>query len=65
LQGETRFPDAATFGIDDLRRERVDYVVYHRDNPQPKALEYITRLHLPVLAEDREMTVWKVPSPTA
>ena len=65
LQGETRFLDRATFGVDDLRRERIGYVVYHRDNPQPKALEYITGLHLPVLAEDRDMTVWKVPSPTA
>jgi hypothetical protein len=65
LQGETRFPDAATFGVDDLRRERIGYVVYHRDNPQPKALEYFTRLGLPVLAETREITVWKVPPPTA
>jgi hypothetical protein len=65
LQGEPSVRDAATFGVDDLRRERIGYVVYHRDNPQPKVLEHIARLRLPILAEDRRMTIWKVPSPTA
>jgi hypothetical protein len=65
LQGEARVADSTTFSVDDLRRERIGYVVYHRDNPQPKALDYFNRLRLPVLVEDREMTVWKVPPPTA
>ena len=62
LQGDRHFRDAPTFGVDDLRHESIGYVVYHRDNPQPKALEYFSRLHLPVLADDGNVTVWKVPA---
>ena len=35
--------------------------VYHRTDGRPAALAYFERLHLPVLADDGNVTVWKVP----
>ena len=50
-----------TFGAADLRALRIGYVVYHRDRPRPAAFEYLSRLGLPVLADDGTVIVWKVP----
>ena len=50
-----------TFGPADLRALGVGYVVYHRDRPRPAAFDYLSRLGLPVLADDGTVLVWKVP----
>ncbi|HET7489828.1 MAG TPA: hypothetical protein VFJ85_18010 [Acidimicrobiales bacterium] len=61
LGGEPGFEDAPTFGVDDLRRQGIGYVVYHRDRPWPQAYDYLSRLGLPVLADDGTTIAWKVP----
>jgi hypothetical protein len=50
-----------TFGAADLRALGIGYVVYHRDRPRPAVLDYLTRLGMPVLADDGTVIVWKVP----
>jgi hypothetical protein len=50
-----------TFGAVDLRALGIGYVVYHRDRPRPAAFDYLSRLGLPVLADDGTVIVWKVP----
>jgi len=52
---------STTFTADDLRRAGIGYVVYHRDRPRPAAGAYLADLHLPVLADDGTVLVWKVP----
>lgn len=61
LQDEPGFDDLAIFGAEELRRLGIDFVVYHRDRPQPAALAYLESLRLPVLADDGIVVVWKVP----
>jgi hypothetical protein len=56
--GEPHAP--ATFGASDLRALGIGYVAYHRDRPRPAALDYLTRLGLPDLADDGTVIVWKV-----
>ncbi|HYT39039.1 MAG TPA: hypothetical protein VEN99_05990 [Acidimicrobiia bacterium] len=51
----------ATFDAVDLRRAGIGYVVYHRNEGRPAALAYLDRMHLPVLADDGTVLVWKVP----
>jgi hypothetical protein len=51
----------ATFDAVDLRQAGIGYVVYHRTDGRPAALAYFQSLHLPVLADDGNVTVWKVP----
>ncbi|HLJ09124.1 MAG TPA: hypothetical protein VKX24_11335 [Acidimicrobiia bacterium] len=51
-----------TFGVADLAQAGIGYVVYHRDQPRPRAEAYLAGLHLPVLADDGTVIVWKVPS---
>lgn len=50
-----------TFTPTDLRQLGIGYVVYHRDRPRPAAFDYLSRLGLPVLADDGTVIVWKVP----
>jgi hypothetical protein len=52
---------SAAFTTDDLRQAGIGYVVYHRDKPRPAAEAYLADLHLPVLADDGTVLVWKVP----
>jgi Dolichyl-phosphate-mannose-protein mannosyltransferase len=52
----------ATFDAFDLRRAGIGYVVYHRNEGRPAALAYLSGLHLPVLADDGTVLVWRVPS---
>jgi hypothetical protein len=58
-EGDPKF--MATFDAVDLRRAGIGYVVYHRNEGRPAALAYFTGLHLPVLADDGTVLVWKVP----
>jgi hypothetical protein len=58
-EGDPTF--AATFDVYDLRRAGIGYVVYHRNDGRPAALAYLSGLHLPVLADDGTVLVWKVP----
>jgi len=51
----------ATFGAADLRALGIGYVAYHRDRPRPAAFDYLSRLGMPVLADDGTVIVWKVP----
>ncbi len=51
----------ATFSASDLRGLGIGYVVYHRDRPRPAAFDYLSRLGMPVLADDGTVIVWKVP----
>jgi hypothetical protein len=51
----------ATFDAFDLRQAGIGYVVYHRNDGRPAALAYLSGLHLPVLADDGTVLVWKVP----
>lgn len=60
LGDEPGFEDEPTFDRDDLRQLGIGYVVYHRDRPQPRALEYVATLGLEVLADDGTVIVWKV-----
>jgi hypothetical protein len=53
------------FDAAELRQAGVGYVVYHRDRPRPRAAAYLTGLHLPVLADDGTVIVWKVPGSVA
>jgi hypothetical protein len=57
---EPKFNDPPTFGRSDLEALGIDFVVYHRDDPVPRALRYIQSLDLPVLADDGTVIVWKV-----
>jgi hypothetical protein len=52
---------AATFDVYDLRQAGIGYVVYHRNEGRPAALAYLSELHLPVLADDGTVLVWRVP----
>ena len=58
-EGDPRF--MATFDAFDLRRAGIGYVVYHRNEGRPAAFAYLNGLHLPVLADDGTVLVWKVP----
>jgi hypothetical protein len=58
-EGDPKF--MATFDTVDLRQGGIGYVVYHRNEGRPAALAYFTELHLPVLADDGTVLVWKVP----
>ena len=49
------------FDATDLQRAGIGYVVYHRDQPRPRAEAYLAGLHLPVLADDGTVIVWRVP----
>lgn len=60
LGGEDGFEETATFGRRDLDEMGIDFVVYHRDDPAPDALDYLRSLDLPVLADDGNVIVWKV-----
>jgi hypothetical protein len=60
LAGEPGIDDPADFGRDDLQALGIEYVVYRRDDPVPAALEHIRSLHMPVLADDGNVIVWKV-----
>lgn len=51
----------ATFTAADLWALRIGYVVYHRTAPRPDAAAYIEKLGLPVLSDDGNVIVWKVP----
>jgi hypothetical protein len=62
LQGDHRVHDPARFDARDLAEARIGYVVYHRDLPLPRARAYIEGLHLPVLADDGVVIVWRVPA---
>jgi len=61
LQGGAGFTDRATFTTSDLRALGIGYVVYHRDQADALAYRYIARLGMPLLADDGEVVVWKVP----
>lgn len=61
LDDQPGFDDRARFTAGDLRALGIGYVVYHRDDPAPRALEYLRRLDLPVLADDGTVIIWKVP----
>jgi hypothetical protein len=52
---------STTFTAAELRSAGIGYVVYHRDRPRPAAEAYLADLHLPVLADDGTVLVWKVP----
>jgi len=49
------------FDATELQQAGIGYVVYHRDQPRPRAEAYLAGLHLPVLADDGTVVVWKVP----
>jgi hypothetical protein len=51
---------AASFTRADLQQLGIGYVVYHRDRPRPAAFDYLSRLQMPVLADDGTVIVWKV-----
>ena len=61
LQGGARVTDRATFTTSDLRALGIGYVVYHRDQADALAYRYIARLGMPLLTDDGEVVVWKVP----
>lgn len=61
LQHQPDMDDRATFTVDDLRRLRIGFVVYHRDRPMPDVLTYLASLGLPVVADDGTVVVWEVP----
>lgn len=54
-------PQPATFGVDDLRRLGIGWVVIHRDRPFPDVDAYVNRLGLPVAADDGTTVVYAVP----
>jgi hypothetical protein len=58
-EGDPAF--VATYDAFDLRQAGIGYVVYHRRDGRPAALAYFQSLRLPVLADDGNTTVWKVP----
>jgi hypothetical protein len=60
LGGVAGFDDPARFDRADLEALGIGYVVYHRDDPVPRALRYLRSLDLPVLADDGTVIVWKV-----
>jgi hypothetical protein len=51
-----------TFGPQDLRNLGIGYVVGHRDLGQADVFSYMANLHMPVLADDGNTIVWKVPA---
>jgi hypothetical protein len=53
----------ATFTATDLQTLDIGYVVAHRDRPVPTVTSHIEDLGLPVLADDGNTIVWKVPQP--
>jgi Dolichyl-phosphate-mannose-protein mannosyltransferase len=61
LAGDPGFADRATFDAADLRSVGIGYIVYHRDRPQPRLYAYVESLRLPILADDGEVLVWRVP----
>jgi hypothetical protein len=62
LQHDPGFVGAPDFTAAALRGLGIGYVVYHRDRPEPDALDYLTGLDLPVLADDGTVIVWAVPA---
>ena len=54
LGDEPDFDDRATFDAGDLRDLGTGLVVYHRDRPQPRALDYLAGLGLPTLGRRRQ-----------
>lgn len=60
LGDEPGFDDPARFDGNDLAALDIGFVVYHRDDPVPRALAYLRSLDLPVLADDGTVIIWKV-----
>lgn len=54
------YPDPS-FGVADLRRLGIGFVVTHRDRPRPAVEDYLAGLGLPVLADDGTVVVRSVP----
>ena len=61
LQGDSD-PIPVTFTTNDLRQLGIGYIVAHRDRPLPLVNSYVDRLKLPILADDGNTVVWKVPA---
>jgi hypothetical protein len=53
-------PQPITFGLADLQKLGIGYVVGHRDESPPDAYTYMNNLHMSVLADDGNTIVWKV-----
>jgi hypothetical protein len=51
-----------TFTTNDLRQLGIGYNIAHRDRPLPLVNSYVDRLKLPILADDGNTIVWKVPA---
>jgi hypothetical protein len=60
LQGDTAGPPAS-FDAADLARLGIGYVVAHRVPSAPAAFRYFGSLGLPILANDGDTLVWRVP----
>ena len=65
MQDEPGIDDPASFGADDLSDLGIGYVVYHRSLREPRVYEHLDGLDLPVLADDGDTIVWKVPHTTS
>ena len=63
LEGAPGFRDAATFDERELAELGIGFVVYHRDVPSPAVYRHLSKLDLPVLADDGTVIVWGVPPP--
>jgi hypothetical protein len=63
LQGDEGMTGPVDFDREDLAALDIGFVVYHRNVPLPRARRYVEGLHLPVLADDGVVIVWKVPAP--
>lgn len=51
----------ASFTAADLADLDIGFVVFHRDQPRPRARDYVAQLGLEPLADDGLVEVWKVP----
>jgi hypothetical protein len=60
LGGEPGFEEPAEFDEGDLADLGIGFVVYHRDDPDPRVRSYIEALDLPVLADDGTVIIWTV-----
>lgn len=61
LQGASGFDERARFDAADLADLGIEYVAYDRERPAPETLAYLEELDLPVLADDGQVIVWRVP----
>ncbi len=61
LQGEMGFEDPPQFSWHDLNRLGIRFVVLHREHAPAAPENYLSTLRLPVLADNGDMVVWKVP----